>query len=252
MSKIHKADNIWVDPRRPVLIYTDNHTTGGIGLAVSADPELKLEESRRTAEKFIEDARNQAQSILNHATKEASEVLTSAKQEADKILEEAHRQGYTAGLEEGAAQGRNEYEKSCSTVLEALTAIQMERNNIIDSMEEEFIALVLDAAEKVLKYELDRCDNAFVNMIKNALSGIRAPGNLTLRIHPDQYAGVYELTENPPSGKEWIREMRIIQDANMDIGDCRIETGCGVVDIGISTQLEQISKAFRHLLPSLV
>jgi flagellar assembly protein FliH len=206
------------------------------------------EDGRRAAELMLADARQKAQEIMKHASWDASEIIAAAKEEADRTVEESRCKGYQDGLEQGRTEGKKEYEQSCLAAAETVISLEAERNHVIEGMEEEFVNLVLDTAGKVLKAELDRNDDAFANMVNHALCGVRAPENLTLRIHPSRYPGISALAESPPSGKEWISDMNIIQDEDMDPMDCRIETGCGTMDTGISTQLEQIGKAFRRLL----
>lgn len=252
MSRIHKAGSIWVDPQKPVLIQWENRTAKDTAAVTAAavKPAFDQENARTAARLLMEEARRKARDIIKNASWEASQMIAEAKQNTGAIAGEARRQGYDDGYKEGMEIGRREYEKACQNALDAVNTLKAEWNGFINSMEAEFVDLVISTAEKVLKYEIDRSENACINMIRSVLSDIKSKDSITVRVHPDNYSGLCGLTENPPPGREWMADINIVVDAGMDIGDCLIETGCGMIDAGTAVQMEQISKAFRQLLPS--
>lgn len=251
MSSIHKAGSILIDLKRPVLICSEGHrSNGNADLEAAVNPKSIVEDAQKAAEGILLDAKRQSQKILEKASADASQILASAQTEANRLAEEAKSQGYAEGFERGRAEGQKEFEESCHRVLKTLGEIVAERNNLISGLEKEVIDLVLDMADKVIRYELDRNDDAFVKMIQSALSTLRAPGYVIIKVHPDLYPKVCRLTDDSSPGKGWMKDIHVEQDDSLDPFDCLIETGCGTLDVGISTQLEQIGKAFRQLMSS--
>jgi len=243
LSKIHKSYNISVAYEKPVII--QGNLSRHLDLAV--DNKANTLAAEKSAEAILAEANQKAQEIIKHASRDASRIVDAARREADQIRSEAEAQGYREGFGKGRLEGQKEYEQACLEAMEAAVSLTKRQNQYIDGMEEEFVTLVLDTAAKILKKEIDRNDEAFTGIIRQALDSIRVPEGIVIRIHPCKYDQVNEMMQSI-STRGTESDIRIVQDDGMDQTDCIIETCCGIMDVGVKTQLDQIGKAFRRLL----
>jgi flagellar biosynthesis/type III secretory pathway protein FliH len=118
-----------------------------------------------------------------------------------------------------------------------------ERDKLLGEMEPKILRLALDIAEKIVGYELDQDNDAFVSLVTAALNVMQQESRVTLRIGAEQHTRAFR---SKASGKfktdRGTVEADIIADPGAGPGGCLIETGSGAVDASVPAQLEQISR----------
>lgn len=183
---------------------------------------------------------------LNESSREEPEdtgppVVTMSEEELKLKISDS----FNTGLQEG----KNLTERGLVNVFRALRAagetIHHLREKVLRESEDELINLVMLVARKVIIREVsqDRC--ILATIVKNALAGLSAREEVTVRINPDDYALLTTGREDCLK-KELINERLLLKpDPMIATGFCQIDTAMGTVDAGLNAQLEAI---YRNLL----
>lgn len=152
---------------------------------------------------------------------------------------------FSAGLKEG----KELTERGLFNVFRALRAssdsIHNLRDKIFRESEDEIINLIMLVARKVIVREISQDRSILAGVVKNAIAGLSAREEITVRINPDDYllvtSGRDEVLE-----KELISERLLLRpDLSIASGCCLIDTVMGTIDASLDGQLEEV---YRHLI----
>jgi flagellar assembly protein FliH len=152
---------------------------------------------------------------------------------------------FNAGLKEGKELA----ERGLINVFRALRAssetIHNLRDKIFRESEDELINMIMLVARKVILREVSQDRSIVTGVVKNALAGLFAREEITVRINPDDYllatSGRDELLLN-----ELLTERLLLKpDPLVPSGFCLIDTDMGTIDASLDGQIEQI---YRSLL----
>ena len=152
---------------------------------------------------------------------------------------------FNAGLQEG----KNLTERGLVNVFRALRGasetIHNLREKVLRESEDELINLVMLVARKVIIREVSQDRNILAGVVKNALAGLSAREEVTVRLNPDDYALLMTGREECLK-KELLNErLQLKADSTVASGFCQIEAAMGTIDAGLNAQLEAI---YRNLL----
>ena len=202
-------------------------------------------------DEVIEAAQQEVALLLDDARRTAREIAEGAGAKAEKEREAAHADGFEKGIALGFDEGVQRTERALAGLLEdgqaevdaALEAVYAARDAMLLEMEPRILRLSLDVAEKVLGYELDQSDEAFLSLVSAALDVIRCESRVTLRVNAEQHTGAFRSKASARlKTLQGGIEADIVTDMGVAPGGCLIETGNGTVDASVDAQLEQISR----------
>ncbi|MCL2082087.1 MAG: FliH/SctL family protein [Oscillospiraceae bacterium] len=216
----------------------------------------KRAEMQEAYDELLNTAQNEASMIIADSRKVANEVIQQAQEqseaEAQRIREGAHDEGYKAGFSEGFQEG---FEAAKNQLHDTLENGQKEADRIIleayehrDRLSHEFepkiYRMSLDIARKILGYELNQNDKAFLAIVKEALSTLRNETRVALLVSKEDFAKVFDSKKSiavPTSSGRITADIRV--DPIAEPGDCMVEAENGSMDISIPAQLDQIAIA---------
>lgn len=192
------------------------------------------------ADELIKEAEKNAASIIETAEKEAQQIIKNAQDKLKDKLKEAHALGFEQGYKDGLAKADKEAEKLYENINDLMHQVNQIHEDIAQEAEEQLTKLAVSIAEKIVTTQLDIKPAVIVDMTKKALQSYRQAEQITIYVHPDdenilkQHKGelIEMLGENS--------RLYILGDANLNRGDCRIESEKGFIDASIKTQLEKI------------
>jgi len=204
--------------------------------------ESDLASARRAADEVLAVAREEASRLLREARDEGLAITRHAEREAEgaseKIREEAYRQGL--------AQAQTEIGDLFSQAQTDIDAILREANRmseeLLDDLEPRIFKLALEVAEKILGYELDHNESAFMSMLKEALGNVKNEKRVTLRVNPSEYVRFFKSSEATIHTRNGSLKADVVNDPTIDYAGCLIETESGGIDAGVGAQLAQIGK----------
>lgn len=168
---------------------------------------------------------------------------------SEEDLNERISNGFNDGLKEGLKEGKELAERGLINVFRALRASSETIHNLRDKVfresEDELIDLVMLVARKVIIREITQDRSILAAVVHNALAGLSAREEITVRINPDDYllatSGRDEVLH-----KELLSERLLLKpDPSVTAGFCLVDTAMGTIDATLDGQLDQI---YRSLL----
>jgi flagellar assembly protein FliH len=186
------------------------------------------------------------QTLLQNSAGTSAEITTS------KFSSEYLERRFESGREQGIHEGRELERQSQSARLDQVEQSRMaqtaeminqfarERDRFFASIERDVVALTLSIAERVLRREAQMDPLFLLGAVRVALGQLA--GNIHVRVRvPSSESELWaETLAHLPNLKT---APEIVPDANMQLGDCQMESEMGSVDLGLDTQLHSIRRA---------
>ncbi|NOK20338.1 FliH/SctL family protein [Corallococcus carmarthensis] len=176
------------------------------------------------------EARQGAQGIIEEAQRERERILAEAQREKEELFAKAR----DLGRQEGLAQAT-----------ELLLRAKMQAGEMLNSQEQDIIALSLKMAEKILGRDLEREPELLVDMCAAAIDNLRNARAMVLRVHPKTAA---VLRAKRPVLMELIGrtvDLAIKEDPEVAPVGCIVQTEFGTVDAQLPTQLEMLQNLLQ-------
>jgi flagellar assembly protein FliH len=172
-----------------------------------------------------------------------------------QLIDEAYNHGYEAGIVEARKNCELEYRqhllnerKECERFVESLSK---QFSRLAASLEVNAVRLAVAIADKIMKKEVTIDGTVVLHQIRESLHRVWGVDMVKLRINPMDEELVREQRSALLAGSDFIREVMIEADENVERGGCVIESSAGNVDARISTQLKQIETVFLSQAPVL-
>lgn len=172
-----------------------------------------------------------AQDIVERARAEARDIV----RRAEETFAEEKRRGY----QEGMAEGKMEM---AMTMLDSLTA----GVDYLAGIETTMVELVMNAVGKIIDGFSD--EERVLGIIRKSLAYVRSQKRVTLRVCPEDGEIVTANLAGLEAMYAGIDLIDVITDPRMRKGDCVLESEMGLINAGLSTQLEGIRRAFAAKL----
>lgn len=181
----------------------------------------------------------------------ANELLAHAEF-GKRLAEETHRSS-EAGRERGRQEGRQAEREAQAASLAAaeqqhkrqavdlIVSFTQERDRFLQMVEHEVVKLALAVAARILRREAQMDPLLLTGAVRVALGQLS--GSTQVRL----YVPAAELdlwTEAMTLLPNLAVKPAVLAGAEMRLGDCKIETELGTVDLGIRSQLGEIERGF--------
>ena len=206
--------------------------------APEAAPQVDTEEIKRQAEeaaqRIIDDERQQAESIMRDAEAKIEE-------ERERIYAEAR----TRGEEEGRADGYRESDALKAELQQKIAQHEQEYRELLDELEPKMVETISGVYEHVFHIEFSEHRDIIFNIISDALRNVEGK-SLLVHISKDDYEYVNSRKEELNALASGVK-IDLIEDFTLSEGACLIETDGGILDCGLGTQLEELSKKIKLL-----
>ncbi|MBE2258493.1 MAG: flagellar assembly protein FliH [Candidatus Accumulibacter sp.] len=146
---------------------------------------------------------------------------------------EAHEAGYAAGYQEGIAAAQSSAE-AISTLMDNL---QQALAGIDQTVAEQLLALAIEVASQVLRQSLKVQPELLLPVVREAVTTLHPHhGQPLLFIHPVDAALVRGQLGDQLAHVNW----RIVEDATLTPGGCRVELGASEVDASLETRWRRV------------
>lgn len=227
---------------------------GGSDDADTQEPDLT---EQPAVSKKAEDLIAEAQSQIEFMKKEALLEIEQAKEQA---YEDAKAEGYQAGLEQGRNEGfeqghkdglasvESEREKVFSEASQKIAMIENEYQKKLDELEPRFIDTLTRIYEHIFHVSFKNSRELIVYLIQNTMRNIEGSGSYLIHVSKEDYPFASmqkrELIKNTNIS---VDDIEIIEDSTLGKNECMIETGSGVFDCSLGTQLEALNEQLRLL-----
>lgn len=190
-------------------------------------------------------AQEEAQRLLVETRQNIEAMMQGAQEEGRRMAEEARNNGYLEGFDQGFNQAmgefKSEHEPQVMELANLLEHISNYRDEQVAQSERELMSLVVTVAEKVIGQEIKTDPRAVVNMMYQTLDANRREDNIRITISPDLMPVEAKASAEIKKLVAQAAPNAVIHvDEDAAHGVCRIETGRGITDLSLDTQLDNI------------
>ena len=163
-------------------------------------------------------------------------LVSRAQEESENIKKSAFEEGYKMGLEkseEDLAKFREEFKKIMSA-----------RQEVFEYIAPDILEISVNVAKKIIKKELSTDPQIIIDTIIDVLKTVsKNEPKVTIRVKPQSVQFLKDTIPNMTYQYGIESKISIIADPAIEEGGCIFQTGNGIVDASIDTQLEIIKKA---------
>jgi flagellar biosynthesis/type III secretory pathway protein FliH len=208
------------------------------------------------------DIERHAKRVLMRAQQQAEQLLAAAQAEAELIRQQAQAEGLAQGTKQGVAEGteqgkqaglqqalaehRAKLQQAVQSVSSAMSALNASRDELEAGALAEVVKLSLAIARRVIKRESIADPQILIGNLADVMKLVIQCVDIRIAIHPAQRstldAALPQLRLTWPN----LTHVKIIDDASLEPGGCRVLTENGAVDADIWGQLDRIT---AELLP---
>ena len=181
-------------------------------------------------------------SLADPASARSTRNAPKAADQADALgalRETARAEGHAAGLAAGRAEARHMLDQEAQRLGTLLATFGDAINSLQDEVGAAVLGLALDVARQVLRNELAEHPDSMLAGIREALDLGGSSGNAQLMLHPADAAFVKEQLHDLLNAGQW----RIIEDASIGPGGCKIVTTSGSIDATLTTRWRRVVTA---------
>lgn len=169
--------------------------------------------------------------------------MSDIERETQRIRQEAYERGMAEGLKKGADEQKQslaEQESSLAGLIRGLTKV---RKEFLTRMESDVLNLAFAIAEKILNHEIATDKDVVCKVLEGALSKMVDQEGMKIRVNPDDYGYLKEITEAPYPGLESIKNVQLEEDAAIGRGGAIIVSVFGEVDARLDQQMSTLKDA---------
>lgn len=204
-------------------------------------------EMEPAAPALSEEMKAEAESLLNEAREEAERIIEEARQQAGDIRAEAEEEGRQAGFEKGHEEGLAESERMRIEFEERAERLEDDYQKKIDELEPMFIDTLTDIYEHVFHVRFGDNKEVIFHLIQDAVRKVEGNANFIIHVSKDDYGFVSMQKKQLLAGVSNAETAEIVEDITLKANECLIETGSGIFDCSLETQLAGLKRELKLL-----
>ena len=199
-----------------------------------------------TAE-LLASAQADADEIIEEAQAEAEQIVSSANVEAEQIRALAEKEGHEKGYNEGYQAGMSEVETMRNEVMAKEKQLQDEYEKKLEELEPMFIDTLTDIYEHIFHVRFGDTKNVIFYLIQDAVRKVEGNSNFIIHVSKEDYGFVSMQKKELLAGASAADGAEIVEDMTLKPNECFIETGGGIFDCSLETQLAGLKRELRLL-----
>ena len=210
----------------------------------SQDPPSQIDplETEKTCAHLLSSAREEAARLLEESRQEAGALIRQAETDAGVLRDQAEKDAYKQGLDKAGHEMEQLFTRAQGEIDEIIREAHKQRDAMMDNLEPRIFKLALEVAEKILGYEMDHNEDAYLSMLRQAMSHVKSENRVILRVNPSEYVRYFKSREVTMHTANGSIKAEVVNDPAVGYGGCLIETESGAIDAGVDAQLTQIGR----------
>lgn len=218
------------------------------------EAEAEIEEMKRQAQEEIEQMKQEAMFSINEAKE------TARKEGFDKGQEEGYlegrelgyQQGKEEGVIEGTAEGQHSFDAMKQELREEYDALENELEEKyykkIDDLEPKFMNTLNAIYQHIFQIDMSKNRDIIIHLISQTMRNIEGDNGYLIHVSGEDYPYVNIQKKELVAGCGIAPEnVEIIEDATLGRNECMIETGGGVFDCSLGTELSSLNDELMML-----
>jgi flagellar assembly protein FliH len=171
-------------------------------------------------------------------------VTLPTAEEIERIHQQAHQEGFASGHQEGFSrgygEGREKAVAEAQRLVQLVTVLDESLQGMDQQLSQDMLTLALDIAKQMLRQALAVRPELVLSVVREAMASLPQAGQHPhLILHPEDALLVRELMEDELAHFHW----RIIEDARVERGGCRIETANSEIDATLESRWQRVISA---------
>lgn len=192
-----------------------------------------------------------ADAIITEAVQEAeaqaAAIIEQAQNEAAAIKQQAHDEGYQDGMAE-ARRKEQELIASRNAELDARARdLEEEFETRLNELEPALVDTITDVYSHVFHVDLSSHKDLVTTLVRDTLRGNESSTGFIIHVSADDYNYVSMAKKDFAAVIPGDVPLEVVEDMTLSQGECLIETGNGIFDCGLDTQLQQLRKELMLL-----
>jgi flagellar assembly protein FliH len=167
-------------------------------------------------------------------------TAAEVEQMHQQAYDEGHQEGYDRGYAEGAKQAREEEQKARDEVLRLggmIDALDKELQQVDQQVAQSLLDLSMELAKRMLLQALKVKPELLLNVVNEAISELpHFSHHAYLILHPADAELVRSRMGEQLDHTGW----KILEDAKIECGGCRVETANSQIDATLATRWKRI------------
>ena len=192
-------------------------------------------------------AHEKADAILADAKQEAKNIVNTAIAEAEEIKKNAAKEGHGDGYKVGYAEAMQKNTQIEKQLHEQQEQLMKEYHNKMEELEPLFVDTLTGIYEHIFNIQFADNKDIVFHLIQDAVRKIEGSKDFIIRVSKEDYGYVSMQKKVLLAGVAHAGNVEIIEDITMESGQCMIETGGGIFDCGLGTQLAGLTKELKLL-----
>lgn len=168
----------------------------------------------------------------------AEHIVAEARRGASAIVNEASELAVEL-VREAATQGQHEGFLQAEHLREQIKALEQ---RMLKEVESEVVRTALKIAEQLLVGEMERRQDAIVDVAVTALAHVSDAREVWLRVNPRQAPVLRRYKQRLVDSLSMAKGVDVREDKNVAPGGVLIQTESGVIDATLETQLAEIAR----------
>jgi flagellar assembly protein FliH len=181
--------------------------------------------------------------LLKEEVAALDEQLRSQAEQMSADMEMARNEARAEARLEWEQELENRVAAERRAVLKVCEEFARERARYFAGVEAEVVKLALAIAARVLHREVKLDPLLLMGVVRVALEKVAEDSATVLRVPEDAAETWREVFAASPESS-----LQIVGDERLAAGECVLETNVGRVELGVSTQLEEIERGFFDLI----
>lgn len=196
----------------------------------------------------MDEQEKEMQKKLQAAKEEAERILAEAEEKAEEIRWAAHEEGKKAGYNDGYADGLAQMVEKEKALKQKEAQIETEYQKKIDELEPQFVAALTEIYEHIFKVDLKEHREIIVHLISDTIRKTEGSKDFIIHVSKEDYPYVsmqkkiLQSAANVPNAT-----IEIVEDLTLEQSACMIETGGGIFDCGLGTELKELTAKLKLL-----
>lgn len=190
--------------------------------------------------------------LIAQAQAEIEQMKDQARQEAERIKQDAfekgQREGYDAGYQAAMTEGQKQINEERAQLNQQEVRLAQEYDSMVQQLEPLLVDRITAIYEQVFGYGLKDYHEIVLHLLCTTLQNVESGRDFIIHVSRKDYPYVEEHRQeimNYVGGGN--STMEIIEDFTLAEGECFIETGGGIFDCSLGTELEELGKELRLL-----
>ncbi len=220
-------------------------------------PELQEEDSlsasqiEKTAEDILFDAQqtkkkadDYAKKTIDEAKSKAEQIVLIAKNEGESIRNQAYDEGFAEGKNDATAIGEELALKHTEEFERFIEKLKQYQTSMFDDVKSEILDAVIDISRKILHVEIQKNDEALINLINTAIVNIAQEENKKIMLSNADFERLEKSQSSSYLEMLAEKDIKVIPSSEVNEGECRADYKNGSINVGIETQLDRA----KHIL----